>query len=170
MQRRTIFLLGLAAILVLVMAVAANAGHGPGSKGKGNGKAIGQRQLISESSLLAGLGSNALYPFLDSTPNTIVRTHIAVTDATTSCSAGAAPPPNIQVLVGQAGVALASVMTAATNTGIGTAAQCVFHVTALPGAGGVPAVVTDVVVKNAGGAPLTGINTVTASATVRTAH
>jgi hypothetical protein len=167
MQRRTIFLLGLAAILVLAVAVAANAGHSPG---KGKGKAIGQRQLISGSSLLAGLASNALYPFLDSTPNTIVRTHIAVTDATTTCSAGAAPPANIQVLVGQAGVALASVMTAATNTGIGTPAQCVFHVTALPGAGGVPAVITDVVVKNAGGAPLTGINTVTASATVRTAH
>jgi hypothetical protein len=116
------------------------------------------------------LASNSLFPFLDVTPNTIRRTHIAITDSTSTCSAGAAPPANIQVLVGEAGVALTNVMTAATNTGIGTATQCVFHVTARPGQGGVPATVTDVVVENAGGAPLTGINTVTASATVRLAR
>jgi hypothetical protein len=59
-------------------------------------------------------------------------------------------------------------MTAATNTGIGTPAQCVFHVTYRPGQGGVPGTVTDVVVRNAGAAPLSGINTVTASANVKT--
>jgi hypothetical protein len=59
-------------------------------------------------------------------------------------------------------------MTAATNTGIGSAAQCVFHVTIVPGQSGVPSEVTDIVVVNAGAAPLTGSNTITVSATVFT--
>jgi hypothetical protein len=166
-RRRTIYLLGsfVAVLLVLALAVAAGAGGKPKKSDRGK-----HGQLISESAMLAGLASNALFPFLDTTPNRIARTHIAVTDTTASCSAGAAPPANIQVLVGQAGVALTNVMTAATNTGIGTAAQCVFHVTARPGQGGVPGTVTDVVVRNGGAAPLTGINTVTASATVRLAR
>jgi hypothetical protein len=72
------------------------------------------------------------------------------------------------VLVGQAGVALSPpVMTAATNTGIGSPAQCVFHVTVVRGQGDVPATVTDIVVVNTGGAALTGINTITVSAEVR---
>jgi hypothetical protein len=127
--------------------------------------------LISESSILDGLAVGAVFPFIDTTPNEIQRAHIAVTDATTSCAAGASPPANVQVLVGQAGVALVSVMTAATNTGISTTTvttvQCVFHVTVVPGQGGVPATVTDIVVRNGGGAPLTGVNTITVSAEVR---
>ena len=34
-------------------------------------------QLISASSLLAGLGSGALFPFIDTTPHSIVQAHIA---------------------------------------------------------------------------------------------
>jgi hypothetical protein len=167
MQRHKLYLAVAAAVAVVALAISATAAGGSAKRGNGGG---GHNQLISESALLAGLASNSLFPFLDTTPNTIRRTHIAITDATAACTAGTAPPANIQVLVGQAGVALTNVMTAATNTGIGTAAQCVFHVTARPGQGGVPGTVTDVVVRNAGAAPLTGINTVTASATVRPAH
>ncbi len=61
---------------------------------------------------------------------------------------------------------LVNVMVAATNTGIGSTTQCVFHVTITPGAGGVPATVTDIVVANAGGAPLTAVQTITATADV----
>lgn len=127
----------------------------------------GSRALVSESALLAGLASGALFPFIDTTPRRMARAHIALTDATAACAAGAAPPANLQVLVGEAGVELVSVMTAETNTGIGTPAQCVFHVTVRPGEDAVPERVTDVVVHNAGTAPLTGINTVTVSAEVR---
>jgi hypothetical protein len=163
MQRHKLYLAVAAGAAVVALAISATAAGGSAKRGNGGGN----NELISESALLAGLASNSLFPFLDTTPNRIRRTHIAITDSTAACSAGAAPPNNIQVLVGEAGVALTNVMTAATNTGIGTAAQCVFHVTARPGRGGVPNTVTDVVVRNAGAAPLTGINTVTASATVR---
>ena len=55
-----------------------------------------------------------------------------------------------------------------TNTGISTTpGQCVFHVTINAGQAGVPNTVTDIVVLNGGSSALTGINTVTASATVR---
>lgn len=125
-------------------------------------------QLISQSALLSGLAPGAVFPFIDATPNTISRAHVAVTDATTACSAGAAPPNNIQILVGEAGVALVNVMTAATNTGISTVTgQCVFHVTFRPGVAGVPSTITDIVVHNNGSSPLGGINTITASAEVR---
>jgi hypothetical protein len=40
-------------------------------------------------------------------------------------------------------------------------------VTVRPGVGGVAEKITDIVVLNAGAAPLTGINTATASATVQ---
>jgi hypothetical protein len=124
-------------------------------------------QLISASSLLTSLGPGAAFPFIDTTPYRVLRAHIAITDATTNCGAGAAPPSNVKVLVGQAGVALVSVMGAATNTGISTTpGQCVFHVTVTAGAGGVPDTVTDIVVVNGGSSALTGINTVTTSATV----
>lgn len=124
-------------------------------------------QLISESALLSGLAPGALFPFIDTTPNSIVSAHIAITDATTTCAAAAAPPTNIQILAGQAGVLLVPVMTAATNTGIGSATQCVFHVTVTPGSGGVPETVTDIVVVNSNpSAALTGVNTITASAEV----
>ncbi len=125
-------------------------------------------QLISESALLAGLAPSALFPFVDTTPRNIVSAHVAVTDATSACTAGAGAPSNIQVLVGVAGGTLVNVMTAATNTGIGSTTQCVFHVTISPGTGVVPASVTDIVVKNGNtSAALTGVNTVTASAAVR---
>ncbi|MGI8735310.1 MAG: hypothetical protein ACR2LM_18650 [Pyrinomonadaceae bacterium] len=125
-------------------------------------------QLISESALLSGLAPGALFPFIDTTPNSIVSAHIAITDATTTCAAGAAPPANIQIRVGQAGVQLIPVMTSATNTGIGTATQCVFHTTVTPGSGGFPEItVTDIVVLNTNAsAALTGVNTITASAEV----
>jgi len=125
-------------------------------------------QLVAESSILAGLTPKALFPFIDSTPRHIAKAHIAITDATSSCEAGGTAPSNIQILVGVAGGTLVNVMTAATNTGIGNATQCVFHVTITPGRGGVPSAVTDIVVVNANpSAPLTGVNTVTVSATVR---
>ena len=125
-------------------------------------------QFIAESSLLAGLAPGAVFPFIDTTPHQIAQAHIAITDSTSDCHPGAAPPNNIKILVGQAGVALVSVMDKTTNTGITTAqGQCVFHVTINAGQAGVPATVTDIVVLNSGTSPLTGINTVTASATVR---
>jgi hypothetical protein len=128
-------------------------------------------QLISQASILAGLAPGALFPFVDSTPNHIVLSHVAITDSTSTCAPGAAPPANIQVLAGVAGADLAKVMTAATNTGIGSPSQCVFHVTIRPGKGGVPSSVTDIVVLNANTSnALTGINTVTASAEVRQAR
>jgi len=95
----------------------------------------------------------AAFPFIDTTPRPIVRAHIAVTDVTTSCAAGAAAPANL-LLVGQAGVSLVNVMTASTNTGISTTpGQCVFHVTVRPGVGGVAEKITDIVIVNAGAAP-----------------
>jgi len=125
-------------------------------------------QFVVASSMVSGLAPGAVFPFIDTTPQKISRAHIAITDATTNCSAGAAPPSNVKVLVGEAGVSLVSVMGASTNTGISTTpGQCVFHVTIQAGRGGVPITVTDIVVLNAGSSPLSGINTVTASATVR---
>lgn len=129
----------------------------------------GESQFVVATSMLSGLAPGAVFPFIDTTPHTISQAHIAITDATTNCSAGAAAPSNVKVLVGQAGVSLVSVMGAATNTGISTTpGQCVFHVTIKAGQGGVPSTVTDIVVLNGGSSALTGINTVTASATVRT--
>lgn len=129
------------------------------------------RNLVAENAILAGLPPGALFPFIDSTPFRIITTHIALTDQTSNCSPGAAPPLNLQVLVGVAGEALVPVMSASTNTGIGSTSQCVFHVTVNPGPrggpGGVPLRITDVVIVNAGNAPLTALNTVTVSAEVR---
>ena len=124
-------------------------------------------QLISASSMLAGLAPGALFPFIDTTPDGIARAHIAITDATSECHSGSAPPANILVLAGEAGGTLVNVMTAATNTGIGSEVQCVFHVTINAGQGGLPAHVTDIVVVNGNKtSALTGINTATASADV----
>ena len=125
-------------------------------------------QFIAQSSLLAGLAPGAAFPFIDTTPHKIAQGHIAITDSTSDCHAVAAAPDNVKILVGQAGVALVSVMDKTTNTGISTTqGQCVFHVTINAGQAGVPNTVTDIVVLNGGSAALTGINTVTASATVR---
>jgi len=127
-----------------------------------------ESQFVVASSMLSGLAPGAVFPFIDTTPQTISQAHIAITDATTNCSPGAAPPSNVKILVGQAGVSLVSVMGASTNTGISTTpGQCVFHVTIHAGQGGVPSTVTDIVVLNAGSSPLSVVNTVTASATVR---
>jgi len=125
------------------------------------------QQLISESALLAGLAPGALFPFIDSTPRRISQAHIAITDATSNCAPGAAAPSNMQIFAGVAGGSLVNVMTAATNTGIGSPAQCVFHATIRSGVGVVPGQVTDIVVVNSNGsAALTGVNTVTVSALV----
>jgi hypothetical protein len=127
-----------------------------------------ESQFVVASSMLSGLAPGAVFPFIDTTPQTISQAHIAITDATTNCSPGAAPPSNVKVLVGEAGVSLVSVMGASTNTGISTTpGQCVFHVTIRAGRGGVSSTVTDIVVLNAGPSALSGVNTVTASATVR---
>ena len=124
-------------------------------------------QLISENALLAGLAPGALFPFIDSTPSRVAQAHIAMTDATSNCAPGAAAPSNMLVLAGVAGGTLVNVATAATNTGIGSPAQCVFHVTIRPGVGVVPRQVTDIVVVNGNAAAaLTGVNTVTVSAQV----
>ncbi len=131
-----------------------------------DGGAAGTGRLISESAILDGLQAGALFPFIDTTPNNITRAHIAITDSTETCAAGAAPPQNIQVLVGVAGSSLVNVMDGATNTGIGDSTQCVFHVTIVPGQGGVPSQVTDIVIWNAGEGPLSGYNTATATAEV----
>jgi hypothetical protein len=124
--------------------------------------------VVAVSTLLNGLSAGALFPYIDSTPGKITRAHIAVTDTTSTCSAsGGTAPSNIQILVGVAGGTLVNVMTAATNTGIKSDTQCVFHVTIVPGTGVVPSQVTDIVVKNAGSAALTGLNTITVSAKIR---
>jgi hypothetical protein len=123
--------------------------------------------IVSQSALLAGLPAQALFPFVDSTPSRIRRAHIAITDSTEDCTAGAAVPDNVQILVGVAGGTLVPVMTEATNTGISNLpGQCVFHVTVNAGAGDVPGKVTDIVVVNVGESPLTGINTITVSAEI----
>lgn len=125
------------------------------------------RQLISQNALLAGLAPGALYPFIDITPARIGRAHIALTDATSICAPGAAAPANVEILAGVAGGSLVNVMTARTNTGIGSPEQCVFHVTIRPGHGRVPNRVTDIVVVNVNPADaLTGLNTITVSALV----
>src|SRR6202022_1027037 len=99
-----------------------------------------ESQFVIASSMLSGLAPGAVFPFIDTTPQTISQAHIAITDATTNCSPGAAPPSNVKVLVGQAGVSLVSVMGTSTNTGISTTpGQCVFHATIHAGGGGVPA-------------------------------
>ncbi|HEX9222816.1 MAG TPA: hypothetical protein VF860_05765 [Candidatus Acidoferrales bacterium] len=161
MESHRKYLVGVGVLLILALVLTQPTHH---AAAKGD-----DVQLIAASSLLAGLAPGAAFPFIDTTPHTITRAHVAVTDATPSCG-GASPtaPSNVQVLVGQAGVALVPVMTAATNTGISTTTgQCVFHVTINAGQAGVPPAVTDIVVLNGGSAALTGINTVTASATVR---
>ena len=151
--------------LLLVFTAGALALALPGSAHDNEGDADGQ--ILEESALLAGMASNSVFPFIDSTPNRIRRGHVAITDATTACAAGAAPPTNMEVLVGEAGVALVAVMGAGTNTGIGTPRQCVFHVTVRAGRNGVPRTITDfVIVNKSATAALTGINTVTASAEV----
>ncbi len=128
---------------------------------------VGKREVV-QSELLSGLTAGAVFPFLDSTPHHIISAHIAITDSTTTCSTtGGTAPAKVQVLVGTAMPAnLVNVMTAATNIGVGSAAQCVFHVTITPGLGGVPSTVTDIVVVNASNSTLTGTNTVSASAEI----
>ena len=87
-------------------------------------------QLIAQSSILSSLASGAVFPFIDTTPRGISRAHIAITDATSSCSAGAAAPASIQVLVGQAGVALVNVMNIVVHNNGGSALTGVNTVTA----------------------------------------
>src|SRR5687767_13143606 len=122
------------------------------------------RPYLSESALLGGLAPGAVFPFLDSTPFHIRKAHVAITDETSECEAGAAAPDNIQVLAGVAGGTLVPVFDETTNTGISTVpGQCVFHVTIVAGKGGIPAQVTDIVVLNTGAEPLGSVHTATAS-------
>src|SRR5262249_36929481 len=107
-SRRTIVMTSLLTALVLFLSIASRAEIPP------------TRQLISEISLLIGLAPRALFPFIDSTPHSVGLAHIAITDATSSCTPGAAAPTNVQVLAGVAGGTLVNVMTAGTNTGIGS--------------------------------------------------
>lgn len=159
--------LSLVSIPALAFAIAVLALPTQGAATGANKKSSPDLHLISENAMLAGLPGGAVFPFIDTTPSTIRRAHIAVTDSTSNCAAGAAPPDNVQILVGEAGVELVGVMGATTNTGISTTpGQCVFHVTVKAGHGGVPAKVTDIVVLNAGSAALTAVNTITASADV----
>jgi hypothetical protein len=153
--------IGIALLGALAVALAAGS--------LGDARAISaDRAFVVESAQLAGLPAKAVFPFVDSTPNRIERAHIAVTDATRECKAGASAPASLQVLAGQAGGTLTPVLTPATNTGITTRPrQCVFHVTVNPGAGDVPANVTDIVVLNGGTRPLGRLNTITVSAEIR---
>jgi hypothetical protein len=160
MKARKSYLVVMAGLVIVALVAAL-----PASKALAHGD---ESQFIAASSLLAGLAPGAAFPFIDTTPPGIAQAHIAITDSTSDCNPTAAAPDNIQILVGEAGVALVSVMDKATNTGITTThGQCVFHVTINAGQAGVPNTVTDIVVRNGGSSALTGINTVTASATVR---
>src|SRR6266705_3417544 len=160
MKRQKYFMFFLVAFAISAVALAY-----PTKKASAHGD---DSQFIAESSLLAGLAPGAVFPFIATTPHKIAQAHIAITDSTSDCHPGAASPDNVKILVGQAGVVLVSVMDKTTNTGISTTpGQCVFHVTINAGQAGVPPTVTDIVVLNSGSAALTGINTVTASATVR---
>lgn len=119
---------------------------------------------IAESTILEGLAAGAVFPFIDTTPNRVLVAHVALTDSTAACDGNDAnQPSNIGILAGVAGVALSGVTL--ENTGIGSAIQCVFHATITPGGLGLSSI-TDIVVVNVGGSPLTGANTVTVSATV----
>jgi hypothetical protein len=124
-------------------------------------------QLIAESAILAGLALGALYPFIDSTPHNIAKAHIAITDATSSCNETSAPS-SIQVLVG-----VARGNAGQRHDGFNQHRHWISHSVRLPrhdhtGERRVPATVTDIVVVNANpNAPLTGVNTITASAAVR---
>jgi len=121
--------------------------------------------VISESTILSGLAAGALFPYIDTTPNQIGGAHLAITDATAACDGVITnTPTNIVILAGVAGGVLSPVTLA--NTSIGSAAQCVFHADIVPGAGGLPGTITDIVVVNGGGGALTGSNTITVSARV----
>ena len=160
MKARKSYLVVLAGLVIVGLAAAL-----PAKKASAHGD---EGQFIAASSLLAGLAPGAAFPFIDTTPHGIAQAHIAITDSASDCHVAAAAPANIKILVGQAGVALVAVMDKTTNTGISTTpGECVFHVTINPGQAGVPNTVTDIVVLNGGSSALTGINTVTASATVK---
>ena len=129
---------------------------------------------IGASYSLSGLEPNQWWPLYDTTDfGQIQIAHIAITDSTATCAAGTGTAPNnVQIRVGQAGVGVdiwsyVNVATAATNTGVGSATQCVFRVTVIPGENGVPAVINDIVAANVGGANLDGTANVTVLIGVR---
>src|SRR6266403_2567813 len=64
----------------------------PTNKASANGD---ENEFVVASSMLSGLAAGAAFPFIDTTPRTISSAHIAITDATTNCSAGAAAPTNV---------------------------------------------------------------------------
>src|SRR2546425_8445882 len=125
MKRQKYFMFFLVGFVLSAVAIAY-----PTKKASAHGD---DSQFIAESSLLAGLGPGAVFPFIDTTPHKIAQAHIAITDSTSDCHAGVAGPDNIRVLVGQAGVALGSVMDKTKNTRISTnPGQCGLHLAINP--------------------------------------
>jgi hypothetical protein len=90
MKARKYYLVVLVVLVILALAMVL-----PARKASAHGD---ESQFIAESSLLIGLAPGAVFPFIDTTPHGIAQAHIAITDATTNCSAGAAAPSNLQVL------------------------------------------------------------------------
>src|SRR2546427_5843336 len=122
MKRQKYFMFFLVAFVLSAVAIAY-----PTKKSSAQGD---DSQFIAESSLLAGLAPGAVFPFIDTTPHKIAQAHIAITDSTSDCHAGAAGPDNIKVLVGQAGGAPGSAMGKDTKTGTSTTPrQGGFHAT-----------------------------------------
>lgn len=131
-------------------------------------RSISRPRAIGSSYSLAGLEPNQWWPLYDTTNfGEITKIRIALTDSTATCAApptGTAPT-NVQIRVGQAGVGVdiwsyVNVATAATNTGVGSADQCVFRMTIKPGQNGLPSTLTDIVAANVGGATLDGTQNV----------
>src|SRR5207244_1072950 len=92
MKRQKYFMFFLIGFVLSAVAIAY-----PTKKASAHG---GDSQFIAESSLLAGLAPGAAFPFIDTTPHKIAQAHIAITDSSSDCHPGAAPPDNIKVLVG----------------------------------------------------------------------
>src|SRR5437667_5748104 len=86
MKRQKYFMFFLIGFVLSAVAIAY-----PTKKASAHG---GDSQFIAESSLLAGLAPGAVFPFIDTTPHKIAQAHIAITDSTSDCHAGAAGPDN----------------------------------------------------------------------------
>src|SRR5260370_23058997 len=135
MKRQNYFVFFLFAFVISAVAIAY-----PTKKASAHGD---DRQFIAESSLLAGLAPGAAFPFIDTTPHKIAQAHIAITDSTSDCHAGAAPPDNIKILVGQAAAALVPLVAKRTHNGISTTpGQRVFYINLNTGQSGVAQPVT----------------------------
>lgn len=85
--------IGLGIVLVAIVVVVALVGL----PAKQSAQLPGSTKLIAQNAILAGLPAGALFPFIDSTPNSIASAHIALTDSTSDCSPGAASPSNLVI-------------------------------------------------------------------------